>query len=512
LDTPTHKVRFKHLLILSAVQFLLGIFYLGSVPRIYIDEAWDASLGYEFAQTGVLRHPFIHNFGGMEVHFVQPRIVLPIICAGIFKVIGYSIAISRWPSLLMGVLAVIALYYIAEQFFGNKQSFFICLAAIIYPWFWINSRRCRPEMYYTALALLFLWAVISYFRRDQGWKAFLTGILGALVCLTHPNGLIIIFAIGISWIMWKEKPHLLKFTIWAFTGFIITILPYVIYVFWAVKNQQVSFLEQIGLSPIYSSVIGKEVIRWKSFLQLPLGIPIALVMFASWLLAWWKSMAEDKLAVTIVTIYILALPLINVNQIPDYLVVTIPFFSMLIIRLIYRLREFSFLDDSKKLYYTVKIGIVFIYLITSLPAVFLMLYKQHDANFNYVVDEVAKVVGPKERVYADPVFWVGHDRYIYGPYIVGNELVTGKDVLQWAYSQSLDYVIRTSWDNGRPPQGFRKIPNKMPDLNYDFSGILCKKLGTKVYEFYNEQYGPVEIYKLDWSNAWKYGLKKQEIK
>ncbi len=508
MDTPTHKIRFKHLLILISVQLLLGVFYLGSVPRFYGDEAWDASLGYELAKTGVLRHPFIHNFGGMEVHFVQPRIVLPIICAGIFKVTGYSIAISRLPSLLMGVLAVIALYYVAEQFFGNKQSFFICLAAIIHPWFWINSRRCRPEMYYMALALLFLWAVISYFRRDRAGRAFLAGILAALVSLTHPNGLIIIFAISISWIVWKEKPHLLKFTIWAFTGFIITILPYVIYVLWAVKNQQVSFLEQIGLSPIYSSVIGKEAVRWKSFLQLPLGIPIALVMFASWLLAWWKSIAEDKLAATIVTIYILALPLISVNQIPDYLVVTIPFFSILIVRLIYRLREFSCLHDSKKLYYTVKIAIVLIYLISSLPFIFLMFYKQHDADFNRVVDKVAKVVGPKERVYADPVFWVGHDRYVYGPYRVG-VIMTDKDILQWAYSQSFDYVIRTSWDYGRPPQGFGKIPNKMPDLNDNFSGILCKRFGTKVYEFYNEQYGPVEIYKLDWSNAWKYRLKKQ---
>jgi uncharacterized membrane protein len=67
----------------------------------------------------------------MEVHFVQPRIILPVICAGIFKVAGYSIAISRLPSLLMGVLAVIALYHIAEKFFGSRQSFFITLALIV---------------------------------------------------------------------------------------------------------------------------------------------------------------------------------------------------------------------------------------------------------------------------------------------------------------------------------------------------------------------------------------------
>ena len=506
MDAPTHKVRFKHLLILCAVQLLLGIFYLGSVPRIYMDEAWDASIGYELAQTGVLRHPFIHNFGGMDVYFVQPRVLLPIVCAGVFKFTGYSIIFSRLPSVLMGVLAVIALYHIAEKFFGSRQSFFITLALIVNIWFWINSRRCRPEIYYAAMALLFLWLVISYFRQVRALMAFLAGITAALASLSHPNGFIIVAAISISWIIWKERPHLYKFVIWSLAGFVLTILPYVIYVFWASGQPNVSFLEQNQMGLLYNSVISREIVRWRSFFQLPFGIPIALVMFAGWLAAWWKSTAEDKFAATIVTVYILILPLFSVNQFPDYLVAVIPFFGILVVRLVYRLHEFTCFDNSKKLYWTIKSAIILIYIISSLPPIMLLLYKQHGADFNRVIDEVAKVGGPKKRVYADPVFWVGHDRYIYGPYLIRYDYRTYfrintafKDRLQWAYSQSFDYVIRTSWDYGRPPQGFRKIPNKMPDLNNnDFSGFLCKRFGTKVYEFYNEQYGPVEIYKLNW--------------
>ena len=84
------KNRHIYLLLLVIIQVLLGVFCLGSVPRIYIDEAWDASLGHELAETGVLRQPFIHNFGGMEIYFVQPRVILPITCAGLFKITGYS--------------------------------------------------------------------------------------------------------------------------------------------------------------------------------------------------------------------------------------------------------------------------------------------------------------------------------------------------------------------------------------------------------------------------------------
>jgi 4-amino-4-deoxy-L-arabinose transferase-like glycosyltransferase len=513
LDAPTHKVRFKYLLILCAVQLLLGIFYLGSVPRFYGDEAWDASLGYEFAQTGVLRHPFIHNFGGMEVHFVQPRIVLPIICAGIFKVTGYSIAISRLPSLLLGVLAVVVLYHIAERFFDNKQSFLIVLATVINPWFWSTCRRCRPEMLYTALALVFLWLVISYFRRDRAFVAFLAGITAGLASLSHPNGLIIITAISISWIVWKEKPHLFKFVVWALAGFILVILPYVIYAFWASNQPNVSFLKQMHGGSLYGSAIAREMMRWRSFFQPPFGIPVALVMFASWLAAWWKSTAEDRLLATVVAIYPLSLLFLSVDALASYIVVEVPFFSVLIVRFIYRLHEFGFLfSGSKRICYITRLFVILIYVTSSLPPVMLMLYWQRNADFNRVVDEVAKVVGPKARVHADPVFWVGHDRYIYGPYLITYDVVELRNALQWAYLQSFDYAVRTSWFD-RSPQGFGKVPNNMPAFrSYSITDNLCKLFGTKVYEFYNEDYGPVEIYKLDWSNAWKLRLKKQEIK
>ena len=114
----------------------------------------------------------------------------------------------------------------------------------------MNSRRCRPEMYYTALALVFLWLVISYFRRDRVLMAFLAGITAGLASLAHPNGLLIVFAISISWIIWKKKPHLLKFVIWALAGFILTILPYVIYVLWASSQPNVSFLKQMQVEPL----------------------------------------------------------------------------------------------------------------------------------------------------------------------------------------------------------------------------------------------------------------------
>jgi 4-amino-4-deoxy-L-arabinose transferase-like glycosyltransferase len=515
LNMPTRgRTVLVYLLLLCAAQLLQGVFYFGSVPRFHGDEAWDASLGDELAATGVLRHPFIQNFGGMEVYFIQPRILLPIVCAGVCKIAGYSIFISRLPSLLFGVLAVIALYHIAERFFGDKQSFFICLAAIINPWFWVTSRCCRPEIYYTALALLFLWLVISYFRRDRALIAFLAGITAALASLTHPNGLLIVIAISIAWIVWKGKPHLPKFILWALAGFILAILPYAIYTFWASSQPNVSFFKQMHGGSIYGSILVREIMRWKSFLRLPFGIPVALVMFVSWLAAWWKSTNEDKLAATIVTIYPLSLLFLSVDAIAVYIVVIVPFFSILIVRFISRLYEFHILNRSDWMRYIVKNTVILIYIISSLTPIIFMLYFQRSANFNKVVDEVAKVVGPRARVYGDPVFWVGRDRYIYGPYLIAYDAVTFQDALQWAYLQSFEYVVRTAWGNSGPPRGLGKVPDKMPGFRQWLVGdTLCRKFGSRIYKFYNADYGPVEIYKINWPpNPESWGLRKQGAK
>ncbi|MBN1787141.1 MAG: glycosyltransferase family 39 protein [Sedimentisphaerales bacterium] len=517
INTPTRRggLYLKHLCILCAFQFFLGIFYIGSVPRIYADEAWDASLGYELAQTGILRHPFINHLGGMEIYYLPPRVMLPIICAGIFKVAGYSIAISRLPALLFGTLAIIVLYNISKQFFRDKEAFFICLFAVIHPWFWSNCRRCRPEMLYTALALILLWLMICYFRRSRLLTAFLAGIITGLSSLSHPNGLLITVSIGIGWLVWKEKSHLLKFIMWALAGFILAILPYVIYVLWATRHPDVSFVRQMHSNLLGSSVIAGEITRWQSFLRLPFGFPLGLVMFASWLAAWWKSTRQDKFAATAVTIYILVLPMFSVNDLADYLIPIIPLFSMLIVRLIFRLPEFGFLISSKRVYYATGFVIMLIYVVSSLPLILFMLYWQHsDADFNKVVNEVTVVVGPNERIHADPIFWVGHDRYNYGPYLMTYDPVpiTIEESLQWAYFHSFDYAVRTIWID-IPPRGFWKPPQKLPEFRlYFVTDNLCKLFGTKVHEFYSKGYGPIEIYKIDWSRAAKLGLKKQDIK
>ncbi|GAI09334.1 unnamed protein product, partial [marine sediment metagenome] len=162
----------RDIVILIALQVALGLAYLRNVPRIYVDEVWNSALGYSLVHTGTLKHPFVEGYGGMHIHLVQNVVVLPLVCAAIFKVAGYSILTSRIGSLLFGVLAVVSLYAVMRRWFGEKQAIWIAVVTILHPWFFEVSRRARPEIYYIALALAFLWFMMLFFDSGSRRTAF----------------------------------------------------------------------------------------------------------------------------------------------------------------------------------------------------------------------------------------------------------------------------------------------------------------------------------------------------
>jgi len=493
----------RDIAILIFLQVVLGLIYLGSIPRIHIDEAWDSALGYNLAFKGSLSHPFIEGFGGMDVHFVQNRVVLPFFCAAIFKVAGYSILTSRMGSLMFGLLAVFSLYAVMRRWFGEKQAFWICLATIIHPWFFEVSRRARPEIYYTALALAFLLLLILFFESGSRRTAFLAGVLAGLSALTHPNGLVIVFSVSFAVVLWSKIRSIGRLIQWSSVGFLLVILPYIVYVLLAIQDSQVSFYEQMAPTILQKSFLHSEIIRWRFFLQWPKGAPLAIVMLTSWVLVWHRSSTTDKTIATIIALFIFILPFTSVNATGRYLVAIVPFSSTLIVRLIWRIIKGN--DVILQKYHKTRLAIsmctTVVYLSTCIFAIGLLFHRFLGADFDKVINQVASVVEPNSRVYGDPVLWFGHERYQYGPwlYIPENETITLRAAINWAAKHRFDYAVRTAW-KATIPMGIQLPPRSMPDLKDGFLGdYICRIFGTKVEEFYDPYYGAMEIYKLDWN-------------
>jgi len=491
----------RDIVILIVLQVALGLAYLGSVPRIYVDEVWDSSLGYNLAYKGTLKHPFVEGFGGMHIQFVQNRIVLPLVCAAIFKVAGYSIVTSRIGSLLFGVLAVISLYALARRWFGEKQAICIAVATILHPWFFEVSRRVRPEIYYTALATAALWCIVHSLDSGNRKTVFFAGVITGLAGLAHPTGLILGFSIFGAVGIWLKTRIDRRMILWAVAGFTVTILPYIIYVLWSIQDPGVNFFEQMQSgSGQRAMLLAGEITRWKHFFQWPKGVPLAGIMLSSWLLAWYRSTSADKILATIIGLFSVVLPFAATNTASRYLVALTPFFCALMVRLLWRIIAGSgvLLQHWYKFRLVVGASIAVIYMSMCITAISIMFYRLRGADFTRVLDRVASVVDREDRVYGDGIFWIGHDRYRYGPYPIDFSVTPWQQTIEMVRKHRFDYAVRTAW-SWASSHGVALPPADMPDFRPSYTlDQVCSRFGTKVDEFRDPYFGPVEIYELNW--------------
>lgn len=493
----------QDILILTVLQVILGAIYLKTVPRLYTDEVWDSSLGHSLAYLGELRHQFIEGFGGMHIHFVQPRVVLPFVCAVIFKIAGYSILASRMGSLIFSLLAVVSLYALMRRWFGEKQAVCIVIATILNPWFFEISRRVRPEIYCIALAMATLWYMVYSLDFNSRRTALLAGMLAGLTSLAHPLGFMIDVAVVASVVIWLGNRKVWRLALWGCFGFVVVILPYIIYVFWSIQNPEVNFFEQMqsGWGQRSSLIVG-EISRWKNFLQWPKGAPLAAIMAASWFLAWYRSTSADKILATIIGLYALILTFASTNTTGRYLVVMTPLFSALTLRLVWRVMTGSIvlLQNWRKLRFIVSAGIMFIYMSMCITAIFIMFYQLRDADFDRVIARVASVVGRQDRVFGQGIFWIGYDHYRYGPFPVDASVVPFRQTIDMIRKHNFDYAIRSAWSFGSS-YGVASPPAYMPAFRPSLTlDEVCKRFGTKIDEFRDPYFGPFEIYKLNWNN------------
>jgi hypothetical protein len=189
---------------------------------------------------------------------------------------------------------------------------------------------------------------------------------------------------------------------------------------------------------------------------------------------------------------------------PDdrYIAAIVPLFSVLIVCLIWRLAvaEGSVMRQIWPRWRIVVCISAAVYFSTSIAAVGAQFYCYRQAGLTKVINRVASVVGPESRLYGSPVFWVGHKRYRYGPYPVtpvGHARISLAKGIEMVRKHRFDYAVRTAW--WVIPDGVLRPPHSMPNFKDDLLvDQVCRIFGTKVDEFYDPYYGPIEIYKLNW--------------
>jgi hypothetical protein len=490
------------IILLVFFQLALGLIYLRTVPRVFNDDAWEMSLGKCLADEGRLRHGIIEGWGGMHIYFIQNQIVQPFVLAGLYHLVGFGLWTSRFASLLMSILAIIAIYKIMTQWFGPQASLLISLMVILNPWFFEISRRVRPEIYYLALAMCALWMFFNSIKNNSSFFSFLTGFFTALAGLSHPTGFVLAGTILLVTFLFL-RPRLSKRQILVMVaGLLVPVLLYVIYVVYAMVDPRVNFWEQMrgGKSVIRANVLivlQNECGRWFHFFQGSKGIGLGILFLIGLIAAFFKSTPYDKTAACIVLLYSFALSVTTVNITSRYLVAMLPFLAALLVRLSQRV--FYSASQFNQRYPTIRNlaagGILAVYILFCTAGISILLYRTHNANFDRVVDRISAITGPKAHIYGPMIFWLGNGKYQYGPF-----------PLDYHWDQTLamvepfhfDYAIRTAWtftESG----GIKTPPVRMREFDSrNTLDQICRIYGTKVSDFRDPDFGPVEIYKLFW--------------
>jgi hypothetical protein len=134
--------------------------------------------------------------------------------AATLAVFGKSVLVTRGTSVIVGVLAAIAVGFILKQIFKAKLWWVgVLLVAIIPAWF-LHSRTAFETVMTTAFFAMFLWFYLRY--RDQGASVVPALIFGALTFYTYSNGQLITLAVvGLLFISdvryhWQQRKALAR--------------------------------------------------------------------------------------------------------------------------------------------------------------------------------------------------------------------------------------------------------------------------------------------------------------
>lgn len=541
MSAPAPSARLSTAIVLAlllTIQLAIGLPWLSSIPRVYNDEAWEASIGRSIADEGRLRHGIIEGWGGMHVRFVQNQLVQPFALAAVFRVCGCSIWTSRFTSLLASLAAVAALYLVARRLLSTTASdpadpqqsavggddrtgaaradsvvapagtsraslwrnpaFWAVLLAMVHPWFIEISRRARPEIFYIALAYAAL--AVALHRPNSWW----IGGLAALAALSHPTGAVLAAALLGAALLLRAWPASGRDIARCAAAAAVPLSAYAIYVAWAVRDPQVSLWQQMtGHRPAgfgdagFSGLLAGEARRWISFVQWPRGLGIAVVFLIAWIRAIKRGDRLVRSAAVAVVLFAAALPFTTVNTTSRYLVALVPLLAVLIVRWVGAPTD-SIVRRG------LRITALIVYVGTCAGGIQLLWSRLHDADANRVFDQVAAIIARDRggdraaardaRVFGRMLLWFGGDRYRYGPFPIDHHWVVQRDAVRL---HGFDYAVRSAWDFNSS-EGVRRPPASMPAFrNGDDIDPICRDFGRRIGEFHDEHFGPFEIYALD---------------
>ncbi len=263
-----------------------GLIGLDAAPRMFGDEAWYAMPTVSLLREGALRLGALEGRGGVEVAYVQPKLVSNLLAAPVVAVAGVGLWAFRLTALLCGAAALVGVDAIARRRFDADTGFVATAVLMSSYWFFACARCFRPEVFELTALVWFAYAFDLALDARRTGAIVGAGLAAAAACLAHQASVALVGVLAIVLLLGApiERRRLHSAARVALVA-LLALAPYVLYVALASRHPHVSVhLQLTGESERHPVTLAKvirfEALRWRSYFLWPYGTTSALVALA----------------------------------------------------------------------------------------------------------------------------------------------------------------------------------------------------------------------------------------
>ena len=456
------KIRLRYIFILlSSVMFLYLFSIYHRAP--HVDDAWIGEQVYWLNEDGFVKNVLMTNIDnnedGLLVYhkaFVNSGLVM-------VKLFGFDLSVLKSVSLLSMLLFLIIFYfYIGDirRLLSAKHYFMVVGLLMVNPLVFEYSFVFRPEIMLMTigfLSFIFLEQSLRYPNKKYIF-VFISSVLSALCLLVHLNGLIFVLAGAVVLLYRKEFKLFLMFSLITIIGLYVYFLHISSFEEFIIWYKTISGFETGKAITSYNLVfIWKMILNFldeqRRYLHSPKEVVISLLVLTSVITGFRAIKKRTPLVMPYLLLLMISLAIIAPNKTTKYLLLLLPYFSMIILVAIkfhfkIRLPKRQIVFHHRNSYYLF-VALIIYFSFSFSYDIFISIEKHKTLTFSNITKEFVKddvkntiVLAPMTFIFDE----IGKYKKIRGLMSYKERLktmpqLTGDKFFKLADEENIDYII-----------------------------------------------------------------------
>lgn len=317
---------------------MLIVLYLISIParKPHLDDAWLAEHSYWLVKQGVAQSKLMTGIADGEDRLILHHKLFTLQGAVVMTVFGFSLQWFKSVSLLYLLLTIALFYFVrnVQQLFSNKTAAAIAAFLLwLHPLVFEYSFVFRPETMLMFLGFVSFLLLLKTIASEQAkLSVWLSGLIAGLAFATHLNGSVIIAAGFLVLIFNKQFKYSVLFALGATAAASIYFYDFKSFADFGLWYRQLTFIPSGDESSagFFAKFFLNFIEEHRRYFHSPKEMAFTVLL----LFMLIKGMREQKKTKRFLFNYTfwlaLSMSIIALNKTSKYLIVLLPYFSMII--------------------------------------------------------------------------------------------------------------------------------------------------------------------------------------